>query len=789
MFALAFGMSAAAAAFTSLPVDKTSAAGEQQVQSTLPKDLIGQLRSKLAGADEELSQAEGAAFSSDAKSQGEIIERRLLLQQLVRVYQRHINSLLKLQQLQQRRADLERETASWAGLPYPPPYSFLKVDEFRESVRSLKSRIRALAAMNSDIEQEIERREAVFKQAGEKLRQANERLEGNSDVNRTPRLTWLADQEALRNRLAEARLAGIQTEQRVNQGELAETRLRFELTQRQLSAASKDVAFPAADQQRVRGHLEAKRHGLQLELQQALPALEASRKALDAATETLNRERETLARGADPSRLAELERKFEIQREQAENASVKFQLLNRLLDAIKVREDVWQLRWSMADSKDPDTIQQAYRKITTAQTELKPIKEFAAQQMKLAGDLIFETENRLQDPAARQSSADYQKLRDLYSEREALYGRLMRDTEAVGELLDLWKQDIDDRRREAPLSVRLGEWLAAARDTGSQIWQFELFAVQDTIEVGGQEITGKRGVTVGKVITALLILIVGLWIAARLSQLTERLAVSRAGLDASHARIARRWILFSIGVILLFTSLEMVKIPLTVFAFMGGAVAIGAGFGMQNLLKNLISGLMLLLERPFRPGDLVEVGGIRGRVVDIGMRSSHMRDGNGIETLIPNSTFIEENVTNWTLSSQLVRIVVKVGIAYGSPLQEVTDVLLEAAGRHGLVQDKPPPQVLFEDFGSDALLFGLYIWVELKPEVDWRSVASDLRYMINKALTAKGITMAFPQRDVHLDANRPLEVRVLGNVSAPTPEPARRTDGEGTSAASHRKDA
>jgi len=133
----------------------------------------------------------------------------------------------------------------------------------------------------------------------------------------------------------------------------------------------------------------------------------------------------------------------------------------------------------------------------------------------------------------------------------------------------------------------------------------------------------------------------------------------------------------------------VVRIPLTIFAFMGGALAIGAGFGMQNLLKNLISGLMLLFERPFRPGDLVEVGGIRGRVLDIGVRSSHIRDANGIETLIPNSTFIEQNVTNWTLSNEAVRIVVKIGVAYGSPVKEVTDLLLEVADRHGLVEDDP----------------------------------------------------------------------------------------------------
>ncbi|OYV20594.1 MAG: mechanosensitive ion channel family protein [Methylococcaceae bacterium NSM2-1] len=107
---------------------------------------------------------------------------------------------------------------------------------------------------------------------------------------------------------------------------------------------------------------------------------------------------------------------------------------------------------------------------------------------------------------------------------------------------------------------------------------------------------------------------------------------------------------------------------------------------------------------------------------------------------------------------------VKIGVAYGSPVKEVTDLLLEVADRHGLVEDDPRPQVQFEDFGSDALLFGLYVWVQLKPEVSWMVVASDLRYMINKTLTEKGIVIAFPQRDIHLDTSRPLEIRVLADA-------------------------
>lgn len=140
---------------------------------------------------------------------------------------------------------------------------------------------------------------------------------------------------------------------------------------------------------------------------------------------------------------------------------------------------------------------------------------------------------------------------------------------------------------------------------------------------------------------------------------------------------------------------------------------------------------------------------------------------------------------NHAQASKLTVLKIKAMSAYGSPTQEVTESLLAVAERHGLVQDKPTPRGLLEDFASDALRFGLYVWVELNPEVNWRVVASDLRFMINKAMASKGIVIAYPQRDIHLDSQRPLEVRVVPHVE-PVPacknesSSSKRADSPGT---------
>ncbi len=745
------------------PAGKADSTAQQTDWSTAPPDtLIAELRNKLAATKEVLAQVKASAMpSSSVATPEEVIESGLLQQQMVRVYQRQIDSLLKLKSLQQSGAELDRTAANWAGMATPPPYSFSLLDELREKVRFHREYLIALEAMNAALGQESLRRSDTFEKTAKNLRQANEKLESDANAGNA-RLVWLRDLEGQRNRLAESRVIGIRIEQRTSAEEMAETRQKLAFSERQLDEVKRQISFAPADRKQVRDRLAVERGNLQAEMEAMLPIVEASHQAVDDAADALEQRRASQAAGDTAQRpVAELENELKLCREQAENADINYQTLNWLVDSVKMREKIWELRWPKGDSPSSADAGQGYGVITKLQIESKPIRQFLEQRLKLTTDQILDMERQMLDPSSAPLSDYQQKLHKLFVEREASYRRMFGGLEVTDHLLDLWKQDLDDRQRSKPVANQMRDWWAQVRQAVPQLWQFEIFAVEDTIEVDGQPVTGKRSVTVGKVVIALSILVVGLWVSSKLARFVERNAVARIGIDASSARIARRWVLFLVGAVLLMTSFVIVKIPLTVFAFTGGAVAIGAGFGMQNLLKNLISGLMLLLERPFRPGDLVEVGGVRGHVIDIGMRSSHFRDGNGIETLIPNSTFVEENVTNWTLSSQSVRIVVKLGVAYDAPVQKLTELLLETADRHGLVQDKPPPQVLFEDFGSDALQFGLYVWVEIKRDVDWRTIASDLRYMIHKTLSANGIVMAFPQRDVHLDTAQPLQVSLL----------------------------
>jgi small-conductance mechanosensitive channel len=255
--------------------------------------------------------------------------------------------------------------------------------------------------------------------------------------------------------------------------------------------------------------------------------------------------------------------------------------------------------------------------------------------------------------------------------------------------------------------------------------------------------------------------VVGYWLCRAIARRVERIFVARGHVAPQSAALARNWILFALTAILVVFALVSASIPLTVFAFLGGALAIAAGFGLQTLLKNLVSGIMLLVERPLRLGDLVDVDGIRGRVTEIGIRASTILSADGIESLVPNSTFVENKVTNWTYTSPKARQTIAIGVAYGTPLRKAADAMEGVLARHGHVLKEPAPQVYLDDFADSAIGFVLTYWVEMTMTNDARRIKSDLLHMLDRALAEAGIVIPFPQQDVHLDATKPLRVEMV----------------------------
>ena len=287
-------------------------------------------------------------------------------------------------------------------------------------------------------------------------------------------------------------------------------------------------------------------------------------------------------------------------------------------------------------------------------------------------------------------------------------------------------------------------------DVASAIWNFPLVVVDGS------------PVTVGKIIVGFALIIFGFFFSKYLSKKIAGKLIKRFIQDKGAIATLETFSFYLFLSILTVFAFNVANVPLSVFTFIGGALAIGIGFGSQNIVNNFFSGLILMMERPLRVGDFVEVDRALGIVESIGMRSTVIRSVGNKHIVVPNSTFLEKAVINWTHDTNKVRVHVSIGFAYGSPVQLLQEVLLRAAEEEPKIIKNHKPFVIFRDFGADALVFEIHFWVRIGQLMDKDVIESNLRFRINEYVQQAGLTIAFPQRDVHLHQSQPFQVKMSG---------------------------
>lgn len=279
--------------------------------------------------------------------------------------------------------------------------------------------------------------------------------------------------------------------------------------------------------------------------------------------------------------------------------------------------------------------------------------------------------------------------------------------------------------------------------TFSQIQDFLSYTI---INVSGQAIT------TGDILLIPIVLLLGFILTKTLIKLiTKRLMAKKTDPNIIHL-LQRIFYVIAIAIMLV-TTLDLINVPITAFAFLSGAVAIGFGFGAQNIINNFISGWILMWERPIRIGDFLEVESAKGIVEQINTRSTRIRRVDGVHLLIPNSKLLENTVVNWTLVDNIVRSSVKVGVAYGSPAKKVAELILQATTDQETVISTPMPYVIFDDFGDNALAFEVIFWLDSTSEGGLRVMRSNIRFRLDELFEEHNIVVAFPQRDLHIDGS------------------------------------
>lgn len=248
------------------------------------------------------------------------------------------------------------------------------------------------------------------------------------------------------------------------------------------------------------------------------------------------------------------------------------------------------------------------------------------------------------------------------------------------------------------------------------------------------------------------------------ARIARRRVLDLIPIDEGQRFVWQRGISLTVFLIGLVVGLQSSGVELGSLLVLGGALGVGIGLGLQNIAKNFASGLILLLERPVRVGDRVEVGGLLGDVMHIGGRGTWIRTNDNVMMIIPNSEFTENRVINWTANDRKVRISVPLGVSYSSDPEHVRKTIVSVALDHPDVLSVPAPEAIFRGFGDSALSFELWVWTTKRvgtPKV----MSSELYYALFAAFKKEGIEIPFPQRDLHLRSAEPMSIQTVNEPS------------------------
>jgi small-conductance mechanosensitive channel len=259
---------------------------------------------------------------------------------------------------------------------------------------------------------------------------------------------------------------------------------------------------------------------------------------------------------------------------------------------------------------------------------------------------------------------------------------------------------------------------------------------------------GAISLTLGSILLFAISVYVAFWIARTLRTILQDEVLGRMSLPRGVANSVSSLTYYAVILLGLLVALVATGFQVSQLAIVVGALGVGIGFGLQNVVNNFVSGLILMFERPIQPGDVVEITGTSGTVREIGMRATTLTTGEGADVVVPNGTLLSEKLINWTLSDTNRRLDVDVGVAYGSDPKQVLELLKNVALSTPGVAAQPEPVVLLTQFGPNSLDFGIRAWTN--EFGNWGIIRSNIAVRVHDALKEAGIEIPFPQQDVHI---------------------------------------
>ncbi|MEZ6071379.1 MAG: mechanosensitive ion channel [Pirellulales bacterium] len=639
------------------------------------------------------------------------------------------------------------------GLDEPPPYSFLKLDELRDELAAEQSRATAIAAEMHTAERLLEEVDDHRRHNESVRRKAKEAAAKSRGGLETSQLEQALEEARLRSGLTQVtyelrklQLANLRMKN-------AASELRATYLTEQVQQVRPQTVFSEADLDTVYKEIDQQQDRLERHLARLQSALDVANESIGELN-TPTQQDEAASAAAVPEAGTQ---RLAAWRTARQVRQARIAMTNQQIGELVGVRYIWDYRHRVfINNGDTAPLRDDFQRVAGLVDRLEESKQMIEFRMEDVRIDLATIEQKLQNAEATAELTRWLEFeRDEVKQLLDDYGNSLVHVAKMQRLLGRVAEEA--RQKLAPTS--LATWLENAQAAAASCWNFEVSSIDD------------HPITVKKLVGTLLLFLVSLLAARLLSRLLGHRVLPRLGANPAIAQALQSVSFYALVAMFSFVTLEFANVPLTVFTYFGGAIAIAVGFGSQNIINNFISGLIILAERPIRHGDLVEVNGLYGTIEHIGARSTRVKTGANLELIIPNSKFLENDVTNWTLSSTKMRTMVSVGVAYGSPTQLVDEILTRVVAAHPDVHPSPPPIVLFKEFGDNALAFEVHFWIDMRTIMQGQRVESAVRHQIDAAMREANITIAFPQRDIHLDTTAPIEInlRRLGRAANDAP--------------------
>ena len=266
--------------------------------------------------------------------------------------------------------------------------------------------------------------------------------------------------------------------------------------------------------------------------------------------------------------------------------------------------------------------------------------------------------------------------------------------------------------------------------------------------------SGNINISIMMVIKGALSLSIFFWVATKLATFSERKIENLSNITPSIKVLITKLLKFIIFTAVILLTMSSIGIDLTAFAVVGGAVGVGIGFGLQKVVSNFISGIIILLDKSVKPGDIIEIENVYGQIKSIGLRYISVLTLDGKEYIIPNEDLITKKVINWSYSNNLVRANVRVGVSYNSDVEQALNLLEKSVENIERILKNPPPKIFLQEFGDSSINLEIKFWIK-DPENGIQNITSKVNKNIWQLFKENDIEIPFPQQDMHLKSVSP----------------------------------